>query len=73
VGALLAQVDLPSLGSEGPDRLRTLITMSFVLLPSGAVLGVVGHVYKARSLVIAGTALILIGAGLFLVAVAEYG
>jgi hypothetical protein len=73
VGALLAQVDLPSLGSEGPDRLRTLITMSFILLPAGLVIGTIGHIYNARSVVIVGTALILIGAALFLVAVAEYG
>lgn len=73
MGALLAQVDLPSLGSEGPDRLRTLITMSFILLPGGMVIGTIGHIYKARSIVIVGTALILIGAALFLVAVAEYG
>jgi hypothetical protein len=73
VGALLAQVDLPSLGSEGPDRLRTLITMSFILLPAGLAIGTIGHIYKARSVVIVGTALILTGAALFLVAVAEYG
>jgi hypothetical protein len=72
VGALLAQVDLPSLGSEGPDRLRTLITMSFVLLPAGLVIGTIDHIYQARSIVIAGRALILVGAAVFLVAVAEY-
>ena len=73
MGALLAQVDLPSLSSEGPDQLRTLITMSFVLLPAGLVIGTIGHIIKARSVVIVGTALILIGAALFLVAVAQYG
>ena len=73
MGALLGQVDLPSLGSEGPDQLRTLLVMSFILLPLGMAIGTIGHIYKAKSIVIVGTALIFIGAAVFFVAVAQYG
>jgi len=73
VTALLAQIDLPSLGSSGPDRLHQLITTSAILLAVGFGLGTIGHIIKVRFIVAVATILILVGAGVFLYAIAEYG
>jgi hypothetical protein len=73
VVALLGQIDLPSLNSEGPDQLRTLITASFILLPAGFVVGVIGHMTGSRTIVAIGAGLILAGSAVFMVAVAQYG
>ena len=72
--AVVAQVpDLPSLGEEGPDRLRRLLSISFVLMVVGFMTGVAGHVIKWRPLVGAGAALVFIGTAVFLVAVGQEG
>jgi hypothetical protein len=73
LAALLAQVDLPGLGQEGPDDLRSLLTMSFILLAVGFVIGVIGHVTQLRPLVIAGIVIIFVATAFFVVAVGEYG
>ena len=73
MGALLAQIDLPSLSSEGPDRLHQLIVTSSILLGVGFGIGTIGHIVKVRFIVAVGTILILAAAGLFLVAIAQYG
>jgi hypothetical protein len=73
LAALLAQVDLPGLGQEGPDDLRSLLTTSFILLAVGFVIGVIGHVTQVRGLVIVGISVIFVATGFFLVAVGEYG
>jgi hypothetical protein len=73
VGVLLAQIDLPSLSSEGPDQLRALITTSSILLLGGLALGTIGKIVKSRAVVAVATVLILTGAGLFVVAIAQYG
>jgi hypothetical protein len=70
---LLAQVDLPGLGQEGPDELRSLLTMSFILLTLGFVIGVIGHVTQLRAVVIAGILIIFAATAFFVVAVGEYG
>jgi len=69
----LAQVDLPSLGNEGPDDLRTLLTISFVLLPLGFAIGVLGHLTGIRALVATGVILILVASAFFVVAVGQFG
>jgi hypothetical protein len=71
--ALLAQVDLPGLGREGPDDLRSLLTTSFALLVIGFVVGVIGHVTQIRPLVAAGILLIFASTAFFVIAVGEYG
>ncbi|MGH2783085.1 MAG: hypothetical protein ACRDLA_17090, partial [Thermoleophilaceae bacterium] len=58
---LLAQIDLPGLGEEGPDDLRSLLAVSFILIGVGFVIGVLGHVTQLRALVIAGIVLIFAG------------
>jgi hypothetical protein len=73
VAALLAQVDLPGLGQEGPDDLRSLLTMSFILLSVGFVIGVIGHVTQVRGIVIAGISIIFVATAFFIVAVGQYG
>jgi hypothetical protein len=73
LAALLAQVDLPGLGREGPDDLRSLLATSFALLAIGFVVGVVGHVTQIRSLVAAGIVLIFISTAFFVIAVGQYG
>lgn len=73
LAALLAQVDLPGLGQEGPDDLRSLLTISFILLAVGFVIGVIGHVTQVRLLVIAGISVIFVATAFFVVAVGQYG
>jgi hypothetical protein len=73
LAALLAQVDLPGLGQEGPDDLRSLLTMSFILLAVGFVIGVIGHITQVRLLVIAGISVIFVATAFFVVAVGQYG
>jgi hypothetical protein len=73
LAALLAQVDLPGLGQEGPDDLRSLLTVSFILLVVGFVIGVIGHVTQVRGIVIAGISIVFVATGFFIVAVGEYG
>jgi hypothetical protein len=73
LAAVLAQVDLPGLGQEGPDDLRALLTTSFALLAVGFVVGVIGHVTQLRALVAAGIILIFVATVFFVLAVGEYG
>jgi hypothetical protein len=70
---LLAAVDLPGLGEAGPDDLRALLTASFVLLATGLVLGVLGHITQLKALVATGIALVFAGAAFFVVAVGQFG
>ena len=69
----LAQVDLPGLGEAGPDDLRSLLTASFVLLATGMVLGVLGHITQLKALVATGIGLVFAGALFFVIAVGQFG
>ena len=71
--ALLAQVDVPPLNSEGPDDLRRLLSVFFGLVGVGFVLGIIGHVVRSKILVGAAVVSIMLGAAVFLVAVATEG
>ena len=55
------------------DDLHTLVTASFVLLGTGMVLGVLGHLTQLKVLVAIGIALVFAGGACFLVAVGQYG
>jgi hypothetical protein len=70
---LLAQVDLPSLGNEGPDNLRTLLTTAFILFPVGFAIGVLGHLTGIRALVAIGVAIVLAASAVFVIAVGQFG
>jgi NADH:ubiquinone oxidoreductase subunit 6 (subunit J) len=73
LAALLAQVDLPGLGREGPDDLRSLLFTSFALLAIGFVIGIIGHMTQIRSLVATGIVLIFVATAFFIIAVGQYG
>jgi len=70
---LLAQVDLPGLGREGPDDLRSLLTTSFILLAVGFLVGTIGHITQIKGLVIAGISMIFVATAFFVLAVGQYG
>jgi hypothetical protein len=73
LATLLAQVDLPGLGQEGPDDLRSLLVTSFGLLGIGFVVGIVGHMTQIRSLIVAGIMIIFVATAFFIIAVGQYG
>jgi hypothetical protein len=70
---LLAQIDLPGLGSEGPGDVESLLTTFYVLLGLGFFVAVMGHVFQMRALVLTGIVLVFIGTGVFMIAVSQYG
>jgi hypothetical protein len=69
--ALLAQVDLPSLGQEGPDDIKRLLAIFFVLMGLGFLVATLGHLFKVRLVVGMGLALIFIATAFFMVAVGK--
>jgi hypothetical protein len=73
LATLLAQVDLPGLGQEGPDDLRSLLVTSFGLLGIGFVVGIVGHMTQIRALIVAGIMIIFVATAFFIIAVGQYG
>ena len=73
MGSLLAQIDLPSLGREGPDDLQRLLSAFYVLFGVGFVVAVVGHVVRSRVLQAVGIATVMLGTVLFIVAVGSEG
>ncbi|HEV2724146.1 MAG TPA: hypothetical protein VGV10_05895 [Thermoleophilaceae bacterium] len=73
MGALLAQIDLPSLGREGPDDLRQLLRAFYVLFGLGFLVAVLGHITQSRALQAAGIAMVMFGTVAFMVAVGSSG
>ncbi len=71
--SLLAQIDLPSLGREGPDALRGLLRGFYILFGVGFLVAVIGHVARSRLLQGAGIAMVMLGTALFIVAVGSEG
>jgi hypothetical protein len=71
--SLLAQIDLPSLGREGPDDLEQLLTIFYVLFGAGFLVAVTGHVVASRVLQAIGIAMVMAGTVLFMVAVGSEG
>lgn len=69
----LLAVDLPGLGAAGPDDLHSLLTASFVLVASGMVVGVLGHITQLKALVVTGIAMVFAGGAFFVVAVGQFG
>lgn len=70
---VLGQISLPGLGQKGPDDLQQLLTVFYLMMGGGFFIAVTGHVFKSRTLVTAGIALIFIGTAVFMVAVGTYG
>ena len=71
--SLLAQVDLPGLGREGPDDLQRLLGAFYALFGVGFLVAVTGHVVRSRVLQGLGIALVMGGTVLFIVAVGTEG
>ena len=67
---LLAQS--PTNFPSGPDGLEQLLGAFYLLWGGGFMIAVLGHLFKARTLVIAGIVLVSVGTALFFVAVAVY-
>ena len=63
---------LPSPG-QGSEGFRRMMTIFGILMGLGFVIGIAGHLFKARFLVAAGVLLVFAATGLFLVAVAQHG
>jgi cytochrome c oxidase subunit IV len=73
LAAWFAQIDLPSLDQSAPGGLRSLLNASFLLLPVGLLVGVVGHMIGVRAVVAIGIALVMLGSLIFVIAIASYG
>ncbi len=71
--SLLAQIDLPGLGREGPEDLQQLLAGFYALFGLGFVVAVAGHVVKSRVLQGAGITMVMVGTALFVVAVGSEG
>ena len=71
--SLLAQIDLPGLGREGPEDLQQLLAGFYALFGLGFVVAVAGHVVKSRVLQGAGITMVMLGTALFVVAVGSEG
>lgn len=71
--ALLAQIDLPSLGGEGPSGVEQLLSAFYVLFGVGFLIGALGHLFDSRALRATGIALVMLGTAAFMVAVGRSG
>ena len=71
--AILAQIDLPGLGQEGPDDLNQLLSTFYVLFGLGFLVGVLGHLFDSRTLRAAGIAMVMLATLAFLLAVGSHG
>lgn len=70
---VLGQINLPGLGEDGPGDLEQLLMAFYLMMGGGFFIAVTGHVFKSRTLVIAGIVLIFTGTAVFMVAVGSYG
>ena len=64
---------LPGLGDEGPGDLDSLLTTTFVLMGLGFGIALVGHLTRTRALIAIGVLVVLVGSGVFVVAISRYG
>ena len=64
---------LPGLGDEGPGDLDSLLTTTFVLMGLGFGIALLGHLTRTRALIAIGVLVVLVGSGVFVVAIGRYG
>jgi hypothetical protein len=64
---------LPGLGDEGPGDLDSLLTTTFVLMGVGFAITLLGHLTRTRSLIAIGVLVVMVGSGVFLLAIGRYG
>jgi hypothetical protein len=58
---------------SGSEDLHSLLTASFVLVGSGLVVGVLGHLTQLKPVVATGIALVFCGGLFFVIAVGRFG
>jgi hypothetical protein len=74
LAALLVKIPgLPGLGDEGPDDLESLLTSAFVLMGAGFGIALLGHLTRTRALVAIGVLVVMVGSGVFVLAIGRYG
>jgi hypothetical protein len=64
---------LPGLGDEGPGDLDSLLTTTFVLMGVGFGIALLGHMTRIRALIAMGVLVVMVGSGVFVVAIGRYG
>ena len=64
---------LPGLGDEGPGDLESLLTTTFVLMGLGFGIALLGHLTRTRALIAIGVLVVIVGSGVFVVAISRYG
>ena len=64
---------LPGLGDEGPGDLDSLLTTTFVLMGLGFGIALLGHLTRTRALIAIGVLVLLVGSGVFVLAIGRYG
>ena len=64
---------LPGLGDQGPGDLDSLLTATFVLMGVGFAITLLGHMTRTRALIAIGVLVVMVGSGVFLVAIGRYG
>jgi len=70
---LLAQGGMPGLDQEGPEDLKRLLNLFYVLFGVGVAVAILGYAIPYKLLQIAGIAMIFLSAGVFMAAVGSYG
>jgi hypothetical protein len=68
----LAQA-LPDDFPSGPDDLEQQLTLFFLLFAVGFLLATLGHLFKSRTMVGIGVALVFLSTAVFMVAIADRG
>jgi len=68
---LLAQ-GAPSNFPSGPDELERYLNAFYILFGLGFIIGMLGGLFKSRTLQAVGVTLVFMGTGLFFVAVAQF-
>jgi hypothetical protein len=64
---------LPGLGDQGPGDLESLLTSCFVLMGTGFAIALLGHLTRTRVLIAIGVLVVMVGSGVFVVAIGRYG
>ena len=64
---------LPGLGDQGPGDLDSLLTTTFVLMGVGFAIALLGHMTRTRTLIAIGVLVIMVGSGVFILAIGRYG
>ena len=64
---------LPGLGDQGPGDLDSLLTTTFVLMGVGFGIALLGHLTRTRVLIAIGVLVVMVGSGVFVLAIGRYG